>query len=90
MTEPIDPLPRDVLDAIQRSDRVEAIKEAPLGISAIDAFIRNYGGESSMGNLVADLMRALGCNQLQGYLFGRPVAAEPLNATAERTRRATA
>ncbi len=26
MTEPIDPLPRDVLDAIQRGDRVEAIK----------------------------------------------------------------
>lgn len=38
----------------------------------------------------ANLMRALGCNQLQGYLFGRPVAAEPLNAPAERTRRATA
>jgi 5'-nucleotidase len=39
-------------------DRVKAIKETPLGVSALDEFTRDYGGESAMGNLVADLMQA--------------------------------
>ncbi|MCC7442387.1 MAG: 5'-nucleotidase C-terminal domain-containing protein [Bdellovibrionales bacterium] len=37
-------------------DRVEAIKEEPIGVAALDSIVRSYGSESAMGNLVADLM----------------------------------
>ena len=38
----------------------------------------------------AEVMRTLGCDQLQGFYFGRPVAADGLESSGEKKRQLTA
>ncbi|MFL6722551.1 MAG: putative bifunctional diguanylate cyclase/phosphodiesterase [Sphingomicrobium sp.] len=63
-------------------------------VHAILALARGLGVETTAEGVEtetqADVMRQLGCTQLQGFHFGRPVRAEELDRNAGQTRRRTA
>ena len=63
-------------------------------VNAILALARGLGMATTAEGVEtveqADAMRALGCDQLQGYLFGRPVAAGSADESCDNLRRATA
>lgn len=62
-------------------------RESMAIVHAILALAHGLGvettGEGIETREQADVMRALGCTELQGFLFGRPVAARALKAVAE-------
>ena len=63
-------------------------------VNAILALARGLGMATTAEGVEtveqADAMRALGCDQLQGYLFGRPVAAGAPDEPRDDRLRATA
>jgi EAL domain-containing protein (putative c-di-GMP-specific phosphodiesterase class I) len=63
-------------------------------VNAILALARGLGvtttAEGVESAAQAEVMRGLGCDQLQGYLFGRPVASERLDGADEGARQASA
>jgi diguanylate cyclase (GGDEF)-like protein len=70
----------------------EGERESLAIVHAILALARGLGvattAEGVETRAQADVMRHLGCDQLQGYLFGRPVASRPASGGADDRLRA--
>jgi diguanylate cyclase (GGDEF)-like protein len=69
-------------------------RESVAIVNAILALARGLGVETTAEGVEtevqATVMRELGCSQLQGYLFGRPVAVEALHTPDRRIARKSA
>ncbi|MFL6756878.1 MAG: putative bifunctional diguanylate cyclase/phosphodiesterase [Sphingomicrobium sp.] len=72
----------------------EGARDCVAIVNAILALARGLDVETTAEGveteMQADVMRQLGCTQLQGFHFGRPVRAEELDRNAGQTRRRTA
>jgi diguanylate cyclase (GGDEF)-like protein len=72
----------------------EGAKDCVAIVNAILALARGLGVETTAEGVEteaqAEVMRKLGCTQLQGFHFGRPVRVEELDKAAEREQRRTA
>ena len=72
----------------------EGERESRAIVDAILALARGLGlmttAEGVETEAQAEVMRALGCDQLQGFHFGRPTAAAPLDPASGQERRLTA
>jgi EAL domain-containing protein (putative c-di-GMP-specific phosphodiesterase class I) len=88
-------LPVDLLK-VDRSTYAEPVARtapAPPSLDVVVGLARKLGLEVMAGGVEAeahlDVVRAAGCRYGQGYLFGRPVPAEHLEAFLESHRSAT-
>ncbi|MFL6750962.1 MAG: putative bifunctional diguanylate cyclase/phosphodiesterase [Sphingomicrobium sp.] len=72
----------------------EGARDCVAIVNAILALARGLDVETTAEGveteMQADVMRQLGCTQLQGFHFGRPVRAEELDRNAGQSRRRTA
>jgi EAL domain-containing protein (putative c-di-GMP-specific phosphodiesterase class I) len=77
------------IDQIFVRGAAQGVRESVAIVHAILALARGLGVETTAEGIEtveqADVMRALGCTQLQGFLFGRPVAAQPAAKLPART-----
>ena len=72
----------------------EGARDCVAIVHAILALARGLGVETTAEGVEtaaqADVMRQLGCDQLQGFHFGRPVRASELPAPSRQNRRHSA